>query len=148
MELNIYQKMNAISEEITTLAKTGHNSFHNYDYITEPNVLEALKPLLIKHGVFVTKTIVDCQHVTITTGKSPSVLTSVSVKYSFVNIDKPEDKIDVVFCGQGCDAQDKGIYKAMTGCNKYAFLKTFDIATGDDPEKDNGKNERKVSDDF
>jgi hypothetical protein len=29
---------------------------------------------------------------------------------------------------------DKGIYKALTGCNKYAYLKALGLATGDDPE--------------
>ena len=30
---------------------------------------------------------------------------------------------------------DKGIYKAITGANKYALLKTFLLETGDDPEE-------------
>ena len=31
---------------------------------------------------------------------------------------------------------DKGIYKALTGCNKYALLKALQLATGDDPENE------------
>ena len=30
---------------------------------------------------------------------------------------------------------DKGIYKAITGANKYALLKTFLLEKGDDPEE-------------
>ena len=33
---------------------------------------------------------------------------------------------------------DKGIYKAITGANKYALLKLLQLATGDDPEDEIG----------
>jgi hypothetical protein len=38
--------------------------------------------------------------------------------------------------GEGQDAGDKAVYKAMTGALKYCLLKTFLIPTGDDPERD------------
>ena len=31
---------------------------------------------------------------------------------------------------------DKGLYKAITGANKYFLFKLFQIETGDDPERD------------
>ena len=40
------------------------------------------------------------------------------------------------------DAGDKGIYKAIAGAQKYALMKVFMIPTGDDPEADEGVDER------
>ena len=36
---------------------------------------------------------------------------------------------------------DKGLYKALTGANKYLLFKLFQIATGDDPEDNSGHDE-------
>jgi hypothetical protein len=44
--------------------------------------------------------------------------------------------------GEGQDAGDKGPYKAMTGAQKYALMKTFMIPTGDDPEADEDVDKR------
>jgi hypothetical protein len=38
--------------------------------------------------------------------------------------------------GTGKDNADKGAYKAYTGASKYVLMKTFLLATGDDPEDD------------
>lgn len=39
--------------------------------------------------------------------------------------------------GQGVDSGDKGIYKAITGANKYFIYKLLNLPTGDDPESGN-----------
>ena len=44
--------------------------------------------------------------------------------------------------GSGQDAGDKGIFKAISGAQKYALMKAFMIPTGDDPEQDAGVDER------
>lgn len=62
--------------------------------------------------------------------------TQVDLAVRFVNIDKPEDYIDVPACGYGIDSQDKGPGKAISYAVKYALLKALGLETGDDPEKD------------
>jgi hypothetical protein len=41
--------------------------------------------------------------------------------------------------GCGEDTGDKGLYKAITGSEKYALKNIFLIPTGDDPEKDDAR---------
>ena len=50
------------------------------------------------------------------------------------------DKITAVGCGndraRNGTVGDKGVYKAITGANKYLLFKLFQIETGDDPENE------------
>jgi len=61
------------------------------------------------------------------------------VEYTFVDADTGESFTCKMPCA-GVDTADKGIYKAITGGNKYFLLKTFQISSGgDDPELDQHK---------
>lgn len=68
--------------------------------------------------------------------------TLVSVEYTLAHISGEiwPDKITAVGCGndraRNGTVGDKGVYKAITGANKYLLFKLFQIETGDDPEKD------------
>ena len=58
------------------------------------------------------------------------------VTYRFVNIDKPEEIVEVKTFGDGLDTGDKAPGKAMTYADKYALMKAYKLSTGDDPDKD------------
>lgn len=129
----IYQRLHNIQCEVEKMAKTGRNTQQGYHYLTESDISETFKALLQKHGVFFTYSsfITDVR-------PSPSakqLVTDVMVKYEFVDIVTGQ-KIEGQASGQGADATDKGVYKAITGAVKYIFMKTFLIPTGDDPERD------------
>ena len=55
--------------------------------------------------------------------------------YRFVNVEKPEEYIDVPTYGDGVDTQDKAPGKAMTYGDKYALMKAYKIITGEDPDQ-------------
>ena len=68
--------------------------------------------------------------------------------YRFVNIDNPDEYIDITTYGDGIDPQDKAVGKAMTYSDKYALLKAYKIITGEDPDQfksEEGKTERKLT---
>ena len=46
------------------------------------------------------------------------------------------EQIKIKGLGSGQDAGDKSVMKAQTAAIKYAFLLSFAISTGDDPEAD------------
>ena len=58
------------------------------------------------------------------------------ITYRFVNVDKPEEFIEIKSYGDGIDSGDKAPGKAMTYGDKYALMKGYKISTGDDPDKD------------
>lgn len=60
-------------------------------------------------------------------------VTVAEVTYQLTDAETNES-IQVVSVGEGADNQDKGAGKALTYAYKYALLRTFAIATGEDPD--------------
>ena len=63
-------------------------------------------------------------------------LTELIMEFTFMDGDSDATIGPLRFAGAGADTGDKGVYKSMTGAEKYFLMKTFLIATGDDPEAD------------
>ena len=144
--MNIYQRMSAITKEINRVAKNlsvdaGKSS---YKAVGEADVLEAVKPAEDKYGVYsypFDRDIVESGVITSEstyqgqTRQRNQQFMRLRVVYRFVNIDKPEEYIDVATYGDGLDSGDKAPGKAMTYADKYALLKAYKITTGDDPDQ-------------
>jgi ribosomal protein L37AE/L43A len=71
-------------------------------------------------------------------GDKGQVLTTLTMTFTFLDGDSGQE-LTRPWAGAGTDKEDKGLYKAMTGGEKYFLLKTFLMPTGDDPEKDDDK---------
>lgn len=140
--MNIYEKMSAITNEITAVAKNLEVELPNgkgYKAVSEPDVLKAVKPIEAKFGVYsypVKREIVESGEIITTTkyGEKKNLFVRVEVIYRFVNIEKPEEYVEVFSYGDGVDSQDKAAGKAMTYADKYALLKAYKIQTGEDPD--------------
>ena len=117
-------------ESVDRVEKKGYNDFHKYNYVLEADLISAVRVSLIAEGVFVTCSVVGQTH--------EGNLTLVNTKHRFINADDATDFVEVDGQGQGNDSGDKGGYKAITGAMKYFLMKNFLIATGDDPENDEG----------
>lgn len=146
MAKNIYQKLLAITAELSAVAKNlsvgeGRSS---YKAVGEADVLAAVKPLEEKHGIYsypASRRIVETNVMTATstyngqTKETHKLFMRVETVYRFVNVDNPEEYIEVTTYGDGVDPQDKAPGKAMTYGDKYALLKAYKIITGDDPDQ-------------
>lgn len=140
--MNIYQKMSAITQEISKVAKNLHvgEGKNQYKAVGEADVLAAVKPIEAKHGVYsfpFDREIVESGEMVSTTkyGDRKSLYLRVKTVYRFVNVDEPSEFIDITTYGDGVDSQDKAPGKAMTYGDKYALLKAYKIQTGDDPDQ-------------
>lgn len=156
---NIYKKMSAITAELTAVAKNLNVGIGKaaYKAVGEADVLAAVKPLEEKHGVYsypYSRKIVEADLVTTTSEYQGKVTEKtnrylrIETVYRFVNIDNPEEYIDITTYGDGIDPQDKAVGKAMTYSDKYALLKAYKIITGEDPDQfksEEGKTERKLT---
>lgn len=156
---NIYKKMSAITAELTAVAKNLNVGIGKaaYKAVGEADVLAAVKPLEEKHGVYsypYSRKIVEADLVTTTSEYQGKVTEKtnrylrIETVYRFVNIDNPEEYIDITTYGDGIDSQDKAVGKAMTYSDKYALLKAYKIITGEDPDQfksEEGKTERKLT---
>ena len=146
--MNIYEKMSAITNEIAAVAKNLEVELPNgkgYKAVGETDVLKAVKPIEAKHGVYsypVKRGIVESGEIVNATkyGEKKSLFVRIEVIYRFVNIEKPDEYIEVFSYGDGVDSQDKASGKAMTYADKYALMKAYKIQTGEDPDAE-GSNE-------
>lgn len=128
-------KLAKILGEIGQVPKSGHNSFHNYDYVTENDLVYAVRKKLSEHLVFVFSSVEEQTIRIVEDGDRKSALTEVTTLHTFVDGESGE-QFSVRSKGQGADVGDKGGYKAITGAMKYFLYKCFMIPTGDDPEAD------------
>lgn len=145
--MNIFQKMSAVTNELQTVAKNlvvstgGKNS---YKAVSERDIIDAVKPLEIKHGIYsypFDRQIIESQTLESESEyqgkvtKKTTFFSRIKTVYRFVNVDKPDEYIDMVTFAEGIDPQDKGSGKAMTYADKYALMKAYKISTGDDPDQ-------------
>jgi hypothetical protein len=128
---SILKKMSAIQRDIKSMEKDGTNAFHKYKYLSETQLTSTMKKLLDKHGVL----FLYSSEITDIRPKDNQFLTAVKVIFEFRDVETGE-RVQGFAAGQGADSGDKGVYKAITGAIKYIYMKTFNIPTGDDPEKD------------
>ena len=127
--MNIYEKMSAIMQDVQYLTKDDQVKFGTTSYkaLSEEKVTGIMRAELIKHKLV----IYPIQQSTSRIGQ----ITHVDVMYRLVNVENPEEYIDIASCGDGADSQDKGSGKAMTYAFKYMWLRAFALPTGEDPDK-------------
>lgn len=143
-EATIIRAMNAVMAEVNYVQKKGENDFHGYKYATEADVLERLRPAMVSHGLVL---IPSVQQV------SPADQhgnTTVIIHYTLAHVSGAVWPQPIIAVGCGNDRSktggtgDKGLYKALTGANKYLLFKLFQIETGDDPEVGEGDRNREA----
>ena len=146
--MNIYEKMLAATVEVGNVAKNlevgiGKNQ---YKATGEADVLAAVKKIEAKYGIYsypISRKIVASDTYTTTktydngnSSESTTLFMRLEIVYRFLNIEKPDEYIDIVSYGDGVDTNDKAPGKAMTYADKYALMKAYKIITGDDPDQD------------
>lgn len=130
---SILMAIHAVMEEVGYVQKKGKNDFHKYRYAGEADLLQALRPAMLKHGLV----LIPSSRIT---GHDEFGNTHVEVSYTLAHTDGSvwPDKISAAGSGNDKNSKggvgDKGTYKAITGANKYLLFKLFQIETGDDPE--------------
>lgn len=141
-EATILRSLNAVMSEVGYVQKKGENDFHGYKYATEADVLERLRPTMVKHGLIL---IPSVQQVS---APDANGNTTVTVQYTLAHTSGAIWPHPILAAGCGNDRSnkgtvgDKGIYKALTGANKYMLFKLFQIETGNDPESPEDEKKR------
>lgn len=141
--MNIYEKMSAITNEITSVAKNlsvGYGK-SSYKAVGEADILAAVKPAEHKYKVYsfpVDRDVLESGVLTSVRSdgtESKQQFLRVRTTYRFVDMENTADFIDITSYGDGVDSQDKAPGKAMTYADKYALMKAYKIITGDDPDQ-------------
>lgn len=127
---NLAKKLLQIMAKIKPIGKDGWNDYHKYSYVREATILEEIRILMAEAGVIALP-----NQVARIREDNTTVL---EVEFTLFDVESGETMTLTTF-GEGSDSQDKGVYKAATGANKYFLMKTFLIPTVDDPEGSEAK---------
>lgn len=145
--LNLYQRIQAVSNEIKNIEKNmtvGEGSYA-YKAVQDIDVVLEVKEAETKFGLVsipVKQELVKSEVIRVQKtdgGESVNYVDIVKLTLRIVNIDNISEFIDVESYGRGLDPADKGFGKASTYARKYALLNAYKIATGEDPDKDKSK---------
>lgn len=150
-KMNIYQKIQAVSDEVKNVEKnlnvgTGQSS---YKAVADADVLLKVKAAEKKHGLIsipVKQELVKSEVIrTAGQGGYEKIMYADIVKMTvrIINVENPSETLEVESFGRGLDAGDKGFGKASTYARKYALLNAYKIATGQDPDEQ--KSEQQVA---
>lgn len=133
-------KLAAVMGAVHHIPKRGRNQHFGYDFATEADIVAAIRQELAQRHVMLIPGIKSEQRIAIgeTSKGAAKILTQLAMTFTFMDGETGE-VIERDWLGSGLDSEDKGVYKAMTGAEKYFLLKTFLVPTGDDPEHDDKK---------
>jgi hypothetical protein len=140
-KLNVYQKVNKVMSEISYLQKTAKVGSGSYGYtaLTHDHVTSSIQPLMVKYGLVAETSMINSvfNRYEVKTKKGDiqdRYDVQCDAKVTIVNIDEPTERFSVTASAQGFDPQDKASGKAYSMATKYALLKLFMLASGDDEE--------------
>jgi hypothetical protein len=142
--MNLYQKLVEVRKCVPYLQK--ENQGEQYKYVSSSQVLGNVKAKLDELGVLLipsvkghavtTSSIEYFNEKNNVTKRTNTYFTELDMLMTWLNAEKPDEKIECPWYGQGVDiAGEKGVGKAMTYAEKYFMLKFFNIPTDkDDPD--------------
>lgn len=117
------------------IAKSQTNTFDKYQFRGIDDVLNALSPILSRHGVIIMPSVLTSEIRTVQTSQGkPQNHAKVEVEYTLY--DAEGDAITHKFVGEGMDRGDKSINKACTAAYKYFLFECFCIPVQGTPDAD------------
>jgi hypothetical protein len=130
------QKMSHVMKDCGYVMKKGENKYHGYTYATSADVLEKINAAFVQYKIasVAVPDLLRLEDVKTAKGNTEKLAT-VRMDIQLTDIESGET-VQITGLGSGQDAGDKAVMKAQTAAIKYAYLLSFAISTGDDPEAD------------
>ena len=124
----IYQAIIGVMSDIGVIGKEKKNAQQGFKYRGVEDVMNALQPVMVQHGLFVVPEIIDQKREERQTNRGGNLIYSVcTVRYTFYA--KDGSSVQCVVVGEGMDSGDKATNKAMSIAFKYACFQVFCIPT-------------------
>ena len=135
----IFEKMTAAMADIGAISKSQTNQQQHFRYRGIDDAMNALYPILAKHGLFLVPEVLDQKREERTTKNGGNMIYSIlKVRYTMYAGDG--SSVSAVVIGEGMDSADKSSNKAIAAAMKYAIFQMFCIPTedmrNDDPDKE------------
>lgn len=152
-DMNLYQKIQAVSNEIKNIEKnmTVGKGSYSYKAVQDIDVTLEVKEAETKYklvSIPIKQELVKSEIIKVVKdggGESIQYMDIVKMTLRIINLEKTDEFVDVESFGRGLDSGDKGFGKASTYARKYALLNAYKIATGEDPDENRSKEQTPVT---
>lgn len=135
--MEIYSAILGVMADVGAIGKDKKNQQQGFKYRGIDDVMNALQPAMVKHGIFVAPTILEQHREERQTSRGGNLIYSIcTIKYTFYA--KDGSSVETTVIGEGMDSGDKATNKAMSIAFKYACFQVFCIPTEEmkDPDAD------------
>ena len=133
---NIWQRVRAVQKAVGYVQKDA--SVQGYRAVSHDAVTARVRGAMIENGIGMLPTRTDAPATITQVGETrqgaPIIRYEATFLVSFINVDLPTDRIDVLVEAHANDHGDKGPGKAMSYAVKMAEIKIFLIESGDQEE--------------
>lgn len=124
----IFERMHAVLAALPAIGKEQENVQQGFKFRGIDDVMNALNPLLTKHGVFYVPEVLERVAATRAT-RNGGVMYEVNLHVRFTFYAPDGSSVTASGWGEGTDSGDKSTSKAMTGAMKYVLFEVFAIST-------------------
>jgi hypothetical protein len=122
-----------------------------YSAVSHDDVTKLIHMPLVNNGIFVELGVISSKLSPLETiseyqGRQQvktSYLAEVTVRATFVNVDKPDERFSVDSYAYALDSSDKAVGKAMSMATKYIYLKNLLLESTDEEEQRTFEKEHK-----
>lgn len=133
--LSIHRRMALVLADLPAIGKNQRNSEQGFMFRGYDDVMNALNPVLARHGVFFVPDVIERLTDKRAT-RSGGVMYEVNLHVRFTFYGPDGDSVTASGWGEGTDMGDKATNKAMTNALKYVLFQTFAISTQEAHETD------------
>lgn len=129
MVVKVSKKVAEVMKRVDYLQKDRQVAYKStrYSYLSEEKITTEIRKAMLEVGLVIYPVRMEVVN-------RSERMVSILITYRIQDVDS-EGFIEIQALGEGMDAGDKAVYKAMTGAFKYAQRQAFMIPTGDDPDK-------------
>lgn len=135
----IYQALSAVMEDVRSVGKDGWNDAPGakYNFRGVDAVINAVGPVLRKHGVIVVPELVSAVYEAVVVGKNRTEMASVRLQVKFHWYGPEGDEVVASVAAESFDSGDKATAKAHSVAYRTALIETLCLPTDErDPEAD------------
>jgi hypothetical protein len=126
-------KIAKVMGAIEHVPKNGYNNYHKYEYSSDDDVMQSLRPEMAEHNLAVFHSVTDREATQVETSNGTAWKTVITMEITIVDGDSGQSYTST-WMGEADDSQDKGLYKAFTSGIKYWALKSFLLSADSDVE--------------
>jgi len=152
-KMNIYEKIQAVSNEIGNIEKdlqVGSGSY-GYKAVSDNAVISAVNKAEKKHRLLsipLRQELINSETIRIVKKNGDEGLTyveNIKMLTKIIDLDDITQEVIVESLAKGIDPSDKGFGKASTYARKYGLLNAYKIITGEDPDANKSEETKAIS---